>query len=481
MVYTGPDGVASAHEFETGAQRMAALQRMARKADTAPAKPTAQPQAQANHTGTAAHVAGVQQASTAAREVFGWWTVAQVQAWSPTRFDSEVEKMEDVNHHNAALGLHCLRAGRVDLAIECERIEREHMAAGRLTEELAQARRAVAAELETPTGPHTPHPTGTHAAQPAPVLAADGAGCTHPVETLGQDCTDPLKTLPQLCNLEALTPAELVGVVAAYTGDACNRPGRGAVVAVDEVRGTVDVMLEDGRDCRAVWLRSMGSKPGDRYGLKPLRHGAEYLAALAGVVATRKAQAAAAQTEAARLKQEERERLAVEFAHLERAEYHNAGGTFVARNVRAELKRVFPGVKFSVKSTYSSVRLEWTDGPTDAQVCEVVGRFDIGHSDHNTDYFYTKATAFSELFGGVQYLNTTRNTSEAFTAQALAAWWPTRGESATHPAPTAQDWKKGQGVFCWQTGRDWLRDSFRKHLRSLAAPVPAPATRKAKA
>ena len=43
-----------------------------------------------------------------------------------------------------------------------------------------------------------------------------------------------------------------------------------------------------------------------------------------------------------------------------------------AKLIRAELRRCYPGVKFSVRSsTYAggaSIRVEWTDGPTDEAV-----------------------------------------------------------------------------------------------------------------
>lgn len=647
MVYTGPDGVASVHEYDTGAQRMAALQRMAREADTAPAKPAAQPQAQANHTGATAHAAGVQQAATAEREVFGWWTVHQVQAWSPAEFEKQVEKMEDVNHHNAALGLHCLRAGRLELAIECERIEREHMAAGRLTEELARARQAVAEALKTPTGTDTPPPAAPRAAEPAPVSAADGVDYTHPLKTSEPDYTHPLKTpcgalsititrgegptelcgiphtvasfaeaealltewadtvrpggscdkvdfsitwadgtgyagtyelkhhaterpslarhmvdladfytgkgcpahmseaaylrhmehvsadtraayeevarqlnaagihtgkaRPVSCDLRDLVAlglpvSELVGLGVTYCGDTHTQPQTGAIVEAEAIEQNprfyrVGLMGRDVRPDLAavpqirVTVRTecgaehtahhddFGHQVGARYRLDQKRHGAPYLAQLAAAVAMRTAQATAAKELEAKAHAEELARLAVEFAHLERTDGHG-GGVFAARNIRTELKRAFPGVKFSVKSDYSSVGIRWTDGPTEAQVCEVVGRFDIGASDSQTDYFYTVRTAFSELFGGVQYLNTHRETSDAFTAEAIAEFWAAHfaGVADAPAMPTPADWRNATGFFDWRAD-NWQARQFRDHLTAKAGPLPTPAkaARKAKA
>lgn len=647
MVYTGPDGVASVHEFDTGSQRMAALQRLAREADTAPAKPAAQPQPQENHTGTAANVAGVQQASTAARTVFGW-TIAQVQAWTPAELAHQVDQLENMNHHTAALALHCLRAGRVDLANECERIEREHLAAGQLTEELAQARRTVSLALAMAQKDHTPHPTGTETVEPAPVLATDGADYTHPLKTSEQDYTHPLKTLPgalaititrgegptELCGIphtvdsfaeadalltewadtvrpggscdkvdfsitwpdgtgyagtyelkhhaterpslaghmvdladfytgkgcpahmseaaylghmehvsadtraayeeasrqlnaagihtgkarpvsvdlrelvaRGMPVADLVGLGVTYCGDAYTEPQTGAIVEAEAIEQNprfyrvglmgnpgpaelanveqirVVVQTEDG-STHTAWHDDFSGRLGARYRLDMKRHGAPYLAQLAAAVAMRTAQATAAKELEAKAHADELARLAVEFAHLERASERHGGGVFAARNIRTELKRAFPGVKFSVKSDYSSVDIRWTDGPTDAQVCEVVGRFDIGASDPQADYFYTVKTAFSELFGGVQYLNTHRDTSDAFTAEAIAEFWADKfSDVANAPSmPTPADWHNCTGFFDWRAD-NWQTSQFRDHLNAKAGPLPTPtkATRKAKA
>jgi hypothetical protein len=63
-----------------------------------------------------------------------------------------------------------------------------------------------------------------------------------------------------------------------------------------------------------------------------------------------------------------------------------------AKLVRAELKKGFPGVKFSVRShSYSggaSIRVSWTDGPPTKSVDRVVGRFAGSRFDGMTDLKY---------------------------------------------------------------------------------------------
>lgn len=64
-----------------------------------------------------------------------------------------------------------------------------------------------------------------------------------------------------------------------------------------------------------------------------------------------------------------------------------------AKLIRERLKAEFPGVKFGVRSkTYSggaSIRVEWTDGPTKAQVEAVTGRYAGGRFDGMIDLAYS--------------------------------------------------------------------------------------------
>jgi len=301
--------------------------------------------------------------------------------------------------------------------------------------------------------------------------------------------------------------ADLVGLGVTYCGDSMSEPEVGAIVEAEAVAKNdqwhrvglmgnpgpaalakvvdvqVTIQTETGATYTA-WHDDFSGRTGARYRLDMKRHGAPYLAQLAAAVAMRTAQATAAKELEAKAHADELARLAVEFAHLERRDNTHGGGVFAARNMRTELKRAFPGVKFSVKSDYSSVDVRWTDGPTDAQVGEVIGRFDIGASDSQSDYFYTISTAFSELFGGVQYLNTHRETSDAFTAEAIAEFWAAEfADVANAPAmPTAEDWRKNTGFFDWRAD-NWQTRNFRDHLAAKAGPLPATAkaTRKAKA
>ena len=126
-----------------------------------------------------------------------------------------------------------------------------------------------------------------------------------------------------------------------------------------------------------------------------------------------------------------------DYSYLIPSDGTHRGGVHAAKNIRLVLKKKFPGVKFKVTSNYSRCSVKWTDGPTDAAVCEALAPFDIGASDSQSDYFYTVATRFSETYGGVQYLFTSRELGAATIQASIAAIF---GDSG----PTPEEWKAGR-------------------------------------
>jgi hypothetical protein len=61
----------------------------------------------------------------------------------------------------------------------------------------------------------------------------------------------------------------------------------------------------------------------------------------------------------------------------------------VAKLMKKELTAKYPGVSFSIKSkTYSgggSITIKWTDGPTESQVEQIVGKFESRGFDGSID------------------------------------------------------------------------------------------------
>lgn len=104
--------------------------------------------------------------------------------------------------------------------------------------------------------------------------------------------------------------------------------------------------------------------------------------------------------------------------------------------IRADLRRKFPGVPFSVRMSrgtgYGTFYITWTDGPTDAQVRAVIGRYEGQGFDGMTDCAYPhdpelQATpdGLRVVRYGTKYLLTTRSHSAEFDAHILAHHGPT--------------------------------------------------------
>jgi hypothetical protein len=90
-------------------------------------------------------------------------------------------------------------------------------------------------------------------------------------------------------------------------------------------------------------------------------------------------------------------------------------------NIRILLKRNFPGVKFSVRSDYSSVRIKWNNGPTEKAVEEITSPFKAGHFDGMTDCYEYRRDAFGGAFGTAQYIFTSREIDPGLRAAIEAA------------------------------------------------------------
>lgn len=85
-----------------------------------------------------------------------------------------------------------------------------------------------------------------------------------------------------------------------------------------------------------------------------------------------------------------------------------------AKEIRQDLKKAFPGVKFSVRSdTFSmgnSVDVSWTDGPTDEAVSAIVRKYQYGHFDGMVDmYEYSNKR---EDIAQVKFVQTHRTMSD---------------------------------------------------------------------
>ena len=91
-------------------------------------------------------------------------------------------------------------------------------------------------------------------------------------------------------------------------------------------------------------------------------------------------------------------------------------GTRAAANCKIELGQVWPAVRWSVTSDHNSMRVGWSNGPTEKQVKEIVGKYQDGHFDGMTDCHEYDSSAFGSavdrVLGRVTYTSVSRSYGE---------------------------------------------------------------------
>lgn len=94
------------------------------------------------------------------------------------------------------------------------------------------------------------------------------------------------------------------------------------------------------------------------------------------------------------------------------------------KNIRTELKRAFPKIKFSITSSrYSggdSISVRWMDGPTTRQVEEFADKYRSGNFDSSHDLYIYSDDAWARAFGDAKYILCGRKVSDAFLSSIFA-------------------------------------------------------------
>jgi hypothetical protein len=94
-----------------------------------------------------------------------------------------------------------------------------------------------------------------------------------------------------------------------------------------------------------------------------------------------------------------------------------------AKNMRIELARAFPGVKFSVKSRRFSmgdaIDVRWIDGPVSDQVDAIIDRYSAGSFDGMQDLYEYSRDAWKDAFGDSKYVNSSRDSSDKAVESAI--------------------------------------------------------------
>lgn len=109
------------------------------------------------------------------------------------------------------------------------------------------------------------------------------------------------------------------------------------------------------------------------------------------------------------------EELPSKFPYLTPIEFSSSKDSFrcAIENMRRELKHHFQNVKFSVrKERYGNINVSWVDGPTVSQVNDIVRKYKDHHSDQSGDYYDYNPSNFNKVFGGSDYVFTSREISE---------------------------------------------------------------------
>ena len=86
-----------------------------------------------------------------------------------------------------------------------------------------------------------------------------------------------------------------------------------------------------------------------------------------------------------------------------------------AKNLKIDLERTFPGIKFSLNSkSYSggnSINVSWPDGPLQEEVEKISGKYQEGHFDGMSDLYEYGNSPFPGVFGGARYVSPSRHES----------------------------------------------------------------------
>jgi len=130
--------------------------------------------------------------------------------------------------------------------------------------------------------------------------------------------------------------------------------------------------------------------------------------------------------------------------HLVPVSEKNHSRVAAAKNIRKELKKVFPNTKFSVVGDSfaggDAIRICWKDGATTEQVEAITNKYKAGHFDCLQDLYEYNDTAWTDAFGDAKYISTSRDYSLEFITATI------RGLAIEHhdgDLPTAEQFKSG--------------------------------------
>lgn len=149
------------------------------------------------------------------------------------------------------------------------------------------------------------------------------------------------------------------------------------------------------------------------------------------------------------------------------------GGSLIAasKNMKIELGRAFPGVKFSIKTRRFSggdaIDVSWIDGPTSKQVDEIIDRYSAGSFNGMEDISEYSRNAWIEAFGDAKYVHSQRRMSDEAIAKAIRLARAKYGAEVFGDAVTVEAYRKG-ALWNVQFAGGWGRENMQQLISDLA-------------
>lgn len=153
-------------------------------------------------------------------------------------------------------------------------------------------------------------------------------------------------------------------------------------------------------------------------------------------------------------------------------------GKTASKEVKRQLKLVFPNTKFSVRyesfSGGDAIRISWAYGPTQDQVKQVAQKFEYGRFDGMTDTSYTEDTLVVTptgnvaRLGGAKFVSESRVTSYEFHMWLLSQF-KTLNEGSNM---TDHNYRSSVNQLLWSTPLgNWTDEEINAKIASGAAKV----------
>jgi len=150
------------------------------------------------------------------------------------------------------------------------------------------------------------------------------------------------------------------------------------------------------------------------------------------------------------------------YKHLNRTSKDESDSKTAVKNIRIELKKAFSGIKFSVRSDYNSVRINWEDGPTEDKVSAITRKYKAGSFNGMEDMYVRSQSPWTEVFGGIDYISTNRAYSDHLINKAIEKVFAEYPENLNEiQKPTASLFKSGN-THCIQV--PYLNSTLQKMI-----------------